>query len=130
MTGTSFNLIRHLPVDLGPNQMNFKSPCVSPSPHTDTMPQAFGIPLSQVISNDRTHKQRHDPPREENSDFMLSFFHFNSGFKRGNKELSSSNSSLSSTSETPNDSPVFSAPDAAPRTRRRVGLSCQITLAR
>ncbi|XP_056285280.1 rho GTPase-activating protein 6-like isoform X2 [Pseudoliparis swirei] len=89
----------------------------------DTMPQAFGIPLSQVISNDRTHKQRHDPPREENSDFMLSFFHFNSGFKRGNKELSSSNSSLSSTSETPNDSPVFSAPDAAPRTRRRGGVS-------
>ncbi|XP_034416732.1 rho GTPase-activating protein 6-like [Cyclopterus lumpus] len=89
----------------------------------ETMPQAFGIPLSQVISNDRTHKQRHDPPREEHSEFMLSFLHFNSSFKRGNKELSSSNSSLSSTSETPNESPVLSAPDAAPRTRRRGGVS-------
>ncbi|XP_068428693.1 rho GTPase-activating protein 6-like [Clinocottus analis] len=89
----------------------------------ETMPQAFGIPLSQVISNDRTHKQRHDPPREEHSEFMLSFLHFNSSYKRGNKELSSSNSSLSSTSETPNESPLLSTPDTAPRTRRRGGVS-------
>ncbi|XP_049451135.1 rho GTPase-activating protein 6-like isoform X1 [Epinephelus fuscoguttatus] len=92
----------------------------------ETMPQVFGIPLSQVISNDRTHKQRHDPPREEHSDpteLMLSFLHFNSSFKRGNKELSSSNSSLSSTSETPNESPLLNTPEAAPRTRRRGGVS-------
>ncbi|XP_059198162.1 rho GTPase-activating protein 6-like [Centropristis striata] len=92
----------------------------------ETMPQAFGIPLSQVISNDRTHKQRHDAPREEHSDpseLMLSFLHLNSNFKRGNKELSSSNSSLSSTSETPNESPLLSTPDAAPRTHRRGGVS-------
>ncbi|XP_054471111.1 rho GTPase-activating protein 6-like isoform X2 [Anoplopoma fimbria] len=89
----------------------------------ETMPQAFGIPLSQVISNDRTHKQRHDPPREEHSELMLSFLHFNSSFKRGNKDLSSSNSSLSSTSETPNESPLLGTPDAAPRTRRRGGVS-------
>ncbi|KAK5861072.1 hypothetical protein PBY51_022493 [Eleginops maclovinus] len=91
----------------------------------ETMPQAFGIPLSQVISNDRSHKRRHDPPREEHSDpteLMLSFLHLNS-IKRGNKEFSSSNSSLSSTSETPNETPLLSMPDTAPRTRRRGGVS-------
>ncbi|XP_074515268.1 rho GTPase-activating protein 6 [Sebastes fasciatus] len=97
------------------------------SKEKETMPQAFGIPLSQVISNDRTHKQRHDPPREEHSDpteLMLSFLHLNSSFRRGNsKELSSSNSSLSSNSETPNESPLLSTPDTAPRTRRRGGVS-------
>ncbi|GAA6228752.1 rho GTPase-activating protein 6-like [Lates japonicus] len=92
----------------------------------ETMPQVFGIPLSQVISNDRAHKQRHDPPREEHSDpteLMLSFLQLTSSFKRANKELSSSTSSLSSTSETPNESPLPSTPDAAPRTRRRGGVS-------
>ncbi|TKS67144.1 Rho GTPase-activating protein 6 [Collichthys lucidus] len=92
----------------------------------ETTPQAFGIPLSQVISNDRAHKQRHDPPREGHSDpteLMLSFLHLTSSFKRANKELSSSNSSLSSTSETPNESPLPSTLDAAPRTRRRGGVS-------
>uniref|UniRef100_A0A673C8G5 Rho GTPase activating protein 6 n=1 Tax=Sphaeramia orbicularis TaxID=375764 RepID=A0A673C8G5_9TELE len=92
----------------------------------ETMPQAFGIPLSQVISNDRTHKQRHDPLRGEHSDpseLMLSFLHLTSNFKRANKELSSSNSSLSSTSETPNESPLPSTADTAPRTHRRGGVS-------
>ncbi|XP_070831881.1 rho GTPase-activating protein 6-like [Chaetodon trifascialis] len=92
----------------------------------ETTPQAFGVPLSQVISNDRTHKLRHDPPREGHSDpteLMLSFLHLTASFKRANKELSSSNSSLSSTSETPNGSPLPSTPDAAPRTRRRGGVS-------
>lgn len=38
------------------------------------MPQAFSIPLSQVIANDRTHRQRQDgyrqdhPQREEHKD--------------------------------------------------------------
>uniref|UniRef100_A0A3Q1FSX7 Rho GTPase activating protein 6 n=1 Tax=Acanthochromis polyacanthus TaxID=80966 RepID=A0A3Q1FSX7_9TELE len=92
----------------------------------ETTPQAFGIPLSHVISNDRVHKLRHDHPREEHSDpteLMLSFLHLNSSFKRVNKELSSSNSSLSSTSETLNESPLPSTPDTAPRTRRRGGVS-------
>ncbi|XP_019945208.1 rho GTPase-activating protein 6-like isoform X2 [Paralichthys olivaceus] len=92
----------------------------------ETAPQAFGIPLSQVISNDRTHKQRHDPPREEHSDpteLMLSFLHLTSSLKRPNKELSSSTSSLSSNSETPNEFPPLSVLDAAPRTRRRGGVS-------
>uniref|UniRef100_A0A3Q1FQG1 Rho GTPase activating protein 6 n=1 Tax=Acanthochromis polyacanthus TaxID=80966 RepID=A0A3Q1FQG1_9TELE len=93
---------------------------------SETTPQAFGIPLSHVISNDRVHKLRHDHPREEHSDpteLMLSFLHLNSSFKRVNKELSSSNSSLSSTSETLNESPLPSTPDTAPRTRRRGGVS-------
>ncbi|XP_041663778.1 rho GTPase-activating protein 6-like [Cheilinus undulatus] len=92
----------------------------------ETLPQAFGIPLSQVISNDHTHKQKHDPPQEEHSDpteLMLSFLQLTSGLKRTNKELSSSNSSLSSTSETPNDSPLPSTPETAPRTHRRGGVS-------
>lgn len=106
--------------------MNFKSGSLALSLHTETTPQAFGIPLSQVISNDRTHRQRHDPPREGHSDpteLMLSFLHLNSSFKRANKELSSSNSSLSSTSETPNESPLLGTPEVAPRTHRRVGSS-------
>lgn len=92
----------------------------------ETTPQAFGIPLSHVISNDRMHKLRQDQPREEHSDpteLMLSFLHLTSSLKRANKELSSSNSSLSSTSETPNESPLPSTPEMAPRTRRRGGVS-------
>ncbi|KAM9343032.1 rho GTPase-activating protein 6 isoform 2-T2 [Pholidichthys leucotaenia] len=92
----------------------------------ENTPQAFGIPLSHVISNDRMHKLRHDHPREEHCDpteLMLSFLHHASNYKRPNKELSSSNSSLSSTSETTNESPLPSTPDSAPRTRRRGGVS-------
>lgn len=92
----------------------------------ETLPQAFSIPLSQVIANDRAHKQRHDPPREEHSDpseLVLSFLNLTSNFRRANKELSSSNSSLSSTSETPNESPLPCTVDVAPRTRRRGGVS-------
>uniref|UniRef100_A0A7N8XNK2 Rho GTPase activating protein 6 n=1 Tax=Mastacembelus armatus TaxID=205130 RepID=A0A7N8XNK2_9TELE len=90
----------------------------------ETVPQVFGIPLSQVISNDRTNKQRHDSPRVEHSDpteLMLSFLHLTSSFKRANKEFSSSTSSLSSASEPPNESSFLSPPD--PRTRRRGGVS-------
>lgn len=29
------------------------------------MPQAFSIPLSQVIANDRTHRQRQDSYRQD-----------------------------------------------------------------
>ncbi|CAG5865655.1 unnamed protein product [Menidia menidia] len=92
----------------------------------ETTPQAFGIPLSHVISNDRIHKLRHDPPREEHSnptELMLSFLHLSSSLRRANKELSSSNSSLSSTSETPNESSLPSTPDIAAATRRRGGVS-------
>ncbi|XP_028292717.1 rho GTPase-activating protein 6 isoform X2 [Gouania willdenowi] len=92
----------------------------------EVAPQAFGIPLSRVISNDRMHKLRNDGVREEHdeaSDLMLSFLHLTSSLKRAHKELSSSNSSLSSNCETPNESPLPSTPDAAPRIQRRGGVS-------
>ncbi|XP_034409443.1 rho GTPase-activating protein 6-like isoform X2 [Cyclopterus lumpus] len=93
--------------------------------------QAFSIVLSQVIANDRTHRQRQDghrqdpPQREEHkdsSDLVSSILQF--ATKRpSNKELSSSNSSLSSTSETANESTSPNTPEAAPRARRRGGMS-------
>ncbi|XP_067372862.1 rho GTPase-activating protein 6-like isoform X2 [Channa argus] len=89
----------------------------------ETMPQVFGIPLSQVISNDRTQKQRHGAQREEHSDpteLMLSFLHLTSNMKRASKEFSSSTSSLGSTSETFNEAAL---PGTAPRTCRRGGVS-------
>lgn len=92
----------------------------------ETSPQAFGIPLSHVIANDRVHKLRHDHLREEHSnptELMLSFLHLSSSFKRPNKELSSSNSSLSSTPESHNESPLPSTPETASRTSRRGGVS-------
>ncbi|XP_057616277.1 rho GTPase-activating protein 6 isoform X2 [Chionomys nivalis] len=88
------------------------------------IPQAFGMPLSQVIANDRAYKLKQDLQREEQKDasdfasFLLPF-----GNKRQNKELSSSNSSLSSTSETPNESISPNTPEPAPRVRRRGAMS-------
>ena len=85
------------------------------------IPQAFGMPLSQVIANDRAYKLKQDSQRDEHkdaSDFVASLLPF--GNKRQNKELSSSNSSLSSTSETPNESTSPNTPEPAPRPRRRV----------
>ncbi|XP_055020915.1 rho GTPase-activating protein 6-like isoform X1 [Boleophthalmus pectinirostris] len=97
----------------------------------ECIPQAFSIPLSQVIANDRAHRQRQDgyrpnpPPREEHkdsSDLVSSIIQF--ATKRpSNKELSSSNSSLSSTSETANESTSPNTPEAAPKARRRGGMS-------
>ena len=85
------------------------------------IPQAFGMPLSQVIANDRAYKLKQDLQREERkdaADFVSSLLPF--GNKRQNKEVSSSNSSLSSTSETPNESTSPNTPEPAPRVRRRV----------
>ncbi|XP_042179912.1 rho GTPase-activating protein 6 isoform X1 [Oncorhynchus tshawytscha] len=97
----------------------------------ECIPQAFGMALSQVIANDRTQRQRQDslrqdpPHREEHkdpSDLVSSILQF--ATKRStNKELSSSNSSLSSTSETANESTSPNTPEAAPRARRRGGMS-------
>ncbi|XP_018423885.1 PREDICTED: rho GTPase-activating protein 6 [Nanorana parkeri] len=86
--------------------------------------QAFGMPLSQVIANDRAHKLKQDSHKDEQkevSDFVTSILPF--GSRRQNKELSSSNSSLSSTSETPNESTSPNTPEAAPRARRRGAMS-------
>ncbi|KAB1253016.1 Rho GTPase-activating protein 6, partial [Camelus dromedarius] len=88
------------------------------------IPQAFGMPLSQVIANDRAYKLKQDLQRDEQkdaSDFVASLLPF--GNKRQNKELSSSNSSLSSTSETPNESTSPNTPEPAPRARRRGAMS-------
>ncbi|XP_015454829.1 rho GTPase-activating protein 6 isoform X2 [Pteropus alecto] len=88
------------------------------------VPQAFGMPLSQVIANDRAYKLKQDLQRDEQkdaSDFVASLLPF--GNKRQNKELSSSNSSLSSTSETPNESTSPNTPEPAPRARRRGAMS-------
>ncbi|XP_037678005.1 rho GTPase-activating protein 6 [Choloepus didactylus] len=88
------------------------------------IPQAFGMPLSQVIANDRAYKLKQDSQRDEQkdaTDFVTSLLPF--GNKRQNKELSSSNSSLSSTSETPNESTSPNTPEPAPRARRRGAMS-------
>ncbi|KAL1021909.1 hypothetical protein UPYG_G00019770 [Umbra pygmaea] len=90
------------------------------------IPQAFGMGLSQVIANDRTHRQRQDGLRQEEhkdpSDLVSSILQF--ATKRPtNKELSSSNSSLSSASETANESTSPNTPEPAPRSRRRGAMS-------
>ncbi|XP_021104774.1 rho GTPase-activating protein 6 isoform X2 [Heterocephalus glaber] len=88
------------------------------------IPQAFGMPLSQVIANDRAYKLKQDLQREEqedSSDFVASLMPF--GNKRQNKELSSSNSSLSSTSETPSELTSPNTLEPAPRARRRGAMS-------
>lgn len=93
------------------------------------IPQAFGMPLSQVIANDRAYKLKQDSQREEQkdvSDFVAFLLPF--GTKRQNKELSSSNSSLSSTSETPNESTSPNTPEPAPRARRRVSRHITVVL--
>ncbi|XP_064165904.1 rho GTPase-activating protein 6-like isoform X2 [Anguilla rostrata] len=98
------------------------------------VPQAFGLPLWQVIANDRSHKQRGEAQRGEAqrgeaqrgehrdpTDLVSSILQF--AIKRPSKELSSSTSSLSSTSETPNESTSPNTPEPAPRARRRGGMS-------
>ncbi|KAM9455106.1 rho GTPase-activating protein 6 isoform 1-T1 [Clarias gariepinus] len=90
----------------------------------ENAPQAFGISLSQVITNDRTQRQRQEGQREEQrdtSDLVSSILQF--ATRRPTKEFSSSNSSLSSTSETANESTSSNTPEAAPRARRRGGMS-------
>ncbi|XP_069061093.1 rho GTPase-activating protein 6 isoform X1 [Pleurodeles waltl] len=90
----------------------------------ESLPQAFGMSLSQVIANDRAQKLKQDSQKEEQkevSEFVASILPF--GTRRSTKELSSSNSSLSSTSETPNESTSPNTPEPAPRARRRGAMS-------
>ncbi|XP_030307598.1 rho GTPase-activating protein 6 isoform X3 [Calypte anna] len=98
--------------------------CVPSPAQAKFIPQAFGMPLSQVIANDRAYKLKQDSQREEQkdiSDFVAFLLPF--GTKRQNKELSSSNSSLSSTSETPNESTSPNTPEPVPQARRRGAMS-------
>ncbi|XP_062374374.1 rho GTPase-activating protein 6-like isoform X2 [Sardina pilchardus] len=93
----------------------------------ECVPQAFAIPLSQAITNDRAQRQRQDStaPRDDHrdtSDLVSSILQFATSKRPAAKELSSSNSSLSSTSETANESSP-NTPEAAPRARRRGGMS-------
>lgn len=83
--------------------------------------QAFGVPLSQVIVNDRRHKQLQEEQEEQRSpaDRVSSLLHL-TGRRSTNKELSSSNSSLSSSSETPNEATTPDTPETPLRSRRRV----------
>uniref|UniRef100_A0A671PX31 Rho GTPase-activating protein 6-like n=1 Tax=Sinocyclocheilus anshuiensis TaxID=1608454 RepID=A0A671PX31_9TELE len=87
-------------------------------------PQAFGVPLSQVIVNDRRHKQQQEEQEEQRSpaDRVSSLLQL-TGRRSTNKELSSSNSSLSSSSETPNEGTTPGTPETALRSRRRGGVS-------
>ncbi|KAK7169616.1 hypothetical protein R3I93_005563 [Phoxinus phoxinus] len=78
--------------------------------------QAFGVPLSQVICNDRRQKQL----QEEQEELRLPADRSRRSTKH---ELSSSNSSLSSSSETPNDPATPGTPETALRPRRRGGMS-------
>ncbi|XP_052462972.1 rho GTPase-activating protein 6 [Carassius gibelio] len=84
-------------------------------------PQAFGVPLSQVIVNDRRQKQLQEEQRGP-ADRVLSLLHL-TGRRSTNKELSSSNSSLSSSSETPNEGTTPDTPETPLRSRRRGGVS-------
>ncbi|KAM6147215.1 LOW QUALITY PROTEIN: rho GTPase-activating protein 6 [Phoenicopterus ruber ruber] len=83
--------------------------------------QAFGMPLSQVIANDRAYKLKQDSQREEQKDVSDFVAFLLPSELRQNKELSSSNSSLSST--TPNESTSPNTPEPAPRARRRGAMS-------
>ncbi|KAJ8004617.1 hypothetical protein DPEC_G00138140 [Dallia pectoralis] len=106
----------------------FDSLAKEKSKEKEVLPQAFGIPLSQVISNDRAQKQQQEALAQrkeqcEPGDLVSSLPHLASRRGAKEKELSSSNSSLSSTSETPNESPSLNTPEPAPCSRRRGGLS-------
>ncbi|XP_052004444.1 rho GTPase-activating protein 6-like isoform X3 [Xyrauchen texanus] len=89
-------------------------------------PRAFGVPLSQVIFNDRRHKQLQDG-REQDAqqdlvDRASSLLHLTSR-RTNHKEFSSSNSSLSSAAMTPNASSSPGTPETALRSQRRGGVS-------
>ncbi|XP_054977021.1 rho GTPase-activating protein 6 isoform X1 [Sorex araneus] len=87
------------------------------------IPQAFGMPLSQVIANDRAYKLRQDMQKDEQkegSEYGATLTPF--GNRKQNRDLSSSNSSLSSTSETPNELISPNTPEPA-RVKRRGAMS-------
>ncbi|XP_053485284.1 rho GTPase-activating protein 36 isoform X2 [Ictalurus furcatus] len=98
----------------------------------ETAPKAFGIPLSQVIANDRAYKQRQDALKESRRDCLeleASVMHF-----RAEKRQQNGNRPLVSTASTSGDasssllelhskplSPTFL--DNSSRSHRRGGLS-------
>ncbi|KAJ8254735.1 hypothetical protein GJAV_G00196810 [Gymnothorax javanicus] len=85
---------------------------------------AFGIPLSQVIANDRSHKQRPDPLPEESRDptyLVSSILQF--AMRKASKELSGSESPLSSSPETSEEHISPNTPESALMAHRRGGMS-------
>ncbi|XP_027020805.1 rho GTPase-activating protein 36 isoform X1 [Tachysurus fulvidraco] len=98
----------------------------------ETAPKAFGIPLSQVIANDRAYKQRQDALKESRRDCLeleASVMHFRAEKRQqnGNRPLvsraSPSSDASSSLLELHNKplSPTFL--DNSSRSHRRGGLS-------
>ncbi|TSL41017.1 Rho GTPase-activating protein 6 [Bagarius yarrelli] len=98
----------------------------------ETSPKAFGIPLSQVIANDRAYKQRQDALKESRRDCLdleASVMHFRAEKRQqnGNRPLvsraSTSSDASSSLLEHQNKplSPTFL--DNSSRSHRRGGLS-------
>ncbi|XP_056321958.1 rho GTPase-activating protein 6 isoform X2 [Danio aesculapii] len=87
----------------------------------ESEPQAFGVPLSQVIFNDRRQKQQQEEREQRGS----SLLHLHTHARRNtSRDLSSSNSSLSSSSETHTDNNnTPQTPETALRSRRRGGVS-------
>uniref|UniRef100_W5K2K3 Rho GTPase activating protein 6 n=1 Tax=Astyanax mexicanus TaxID=7994 RepID=W5K2K3_ASTMX len=89
------------------------------------VPQAFGVPLQQVIANDRWLKVRQDD-REVQRDSVVnvaSFLLHLTSPRDNHRHFYSSNSSLSSTTDTTKDpsSPVI--PEGTSHIRRRGGMS-------
>ncbi|XP_056608698.1 rho GTPase-activating protein 36 isoform X2 [Triplophysa dalaica] len=98
----------------------------------DVAPQAFGIPLAQVIANDRAHKQRQDALKESRRDCLdleASVLHFRAEKwqHNGNRTMSStalSHGAASSPALEVHSKPVSSVfMDNTSRTHRRGGLS-------
>ncbi|KAA0723657.1 Rho GTPase-activating protein 6 [Triplophysa tibetana] len=98
----------------------------------DVAPQAFGIPLAQVIANDRAHKQRQDALKESRRDCLdleASVLHFRAEKwqHNGNRTMSStalSHGAASSPALEVQIKPVSSVfMDNTSRTHRRGGLS-------
>lgn len=80
-------------IDIGPLKVSLVSP-----PPSESAPKAFGIPLSQVIANDRAYKLRQDALKESRRDCLdleasiLRFRAEKRQFFNGNKPLVSSSS--------------------------------------
>ncbi|KAI1902603.1 hypothetical protein AGOR_G00017630 [Albula goreensis] len=86
----------------------------------ETAPKAFGIPLSQVIANDRMHKQRQDALKESRRD-CLDLEASVLRFRAQKQQLGSS--VAPSQPPTPPEEPRTCPLDKASHTHRRGGLS-------
>ncbi|MFT7802088.1 rho GTPase-activating protein 6-like [Arapaima gigas] len=92
---------------------------VTPTPPSpEAAPKTFGIPLSQVIANDRAHRQRQDALKEGRRDCLeleASVLHFRAEQQRRRRQHDGS--------ELPSKPPRPLVLEAASRSQRRGGLS-------